>query len=114
MNVQLIIEDIEEKTKEVINIEDIDDRNHFSYIDSYGANNDIRIFDDGITIFRQADTHKSYVVLRNEPYIKIKSNEGDLKFLTKVLDLKVNNDNISIVYCVNDSQKSISIKYLGV
>lgn len=114
MNIQIILEDKQEKYKEIINIENIDDKTHFSYVDSDGANNDVRIYDDGITIFREANTHKSYAILRNEPYIKIRTSEGDLKFLTKVLEFNKNNDNISIVYCLNDSTKSISIKYLGV
>lgn len=114
MNAQVIIEDKQDNYKEVINIENITSRQHFSYIDSDGANNDIRVFDDGISVFRRADTHKTYLVLKDDGYVKIRTDEGDLKFSLKMLEFNSNNDNISIVYCLNDSTKSISIKYLGV
>lgn len=114
MNVQVIIEDKQDNYKEVINIENITNKEHFSYIDSDQANVDIRVFNDGISIFRQGDDHKTYLILKEGGYAKIRTSEGDLKFLIKMLDLNINNDNISIVYCLNDSTKSISIKYLGV
>lgn len=114
MNVQVIIEDKLEKYKEVINIEDIEDKNHFSYVDSDNAKVDIRVYEDGISVFRDAQTHKTYLILKDEAYIKVKTDEGDLKFSLKTLEKNINNDNISIVYCLSDSQKSISIKYLGV
>lgn len=113
MRAQVIIEDINENYKEVVNVDNIDDKKHFSYIDSYGVNNDVRVFNDGITIFRNDLDHKTYVVLRDKAYIKIKSNEGDISFSVKVLALCINNDIISIAYCVSDSQKRVEIRFIG-
>lgn len=114
MNVRLEIEDKQDNYKEIINIEDINDRDHFSYIDSDEANVDVRVFNDGISIFREAKTHKTYLILKENGYVKIRTSEGDLKFSIKTLEINKNNDNISIDYCVNDSLKSIRIYYLGV
>ena len=114
MNAKITIEDRENKYKEIINIDDLEDKNCFSYVDSYNAKNNLRVLSDGIIINRKVETHDTYVVLRDDGYIKIKTNEGTLKFSLKVIELIINNDIISIVYCVNDSIKSIKIEFLGV
>ena len=114
MNVRITIEDREDSYKEIINIVDIEDKNCFSYVDSYNANNKLKVLSDGVIINRKIDTHDTYVVLRDDGYIKIKTDEGTLKFSLKVIDLIMKNDIISIVYCVNDSIKSIKIEFLGV
>lgn len=113
MRVQIILEDKEEKYKEIVNIENVLDKKHFSYVDSYDIVNDVRVFNDGITIFRKDTDHKTYVVLREKSYIKVISPEGTLKFSVKILALNLNNDIISIGYCVSDSQKRVEIKFIG-
>lgn len=113
MDIQVIIEDREENYKEVNNVIGVENPKHFSYVDSYGINNDVRVFDDGITIFRQDRDHKTYVVLRDNPYIKIKSDDGSFSFSVKVLAFSINNDIISIGYCVSDCQKRVEIKFIG-
>ncbi len=114
MNIRFTIEDKQEKYKEVINIENVLDKKHFSYVDSDGSNNDIRVFNDGISVVRKDKDHTTYLILRDVSYIKVKTCEGCMKFSIKVVDLKINNDNICIGYCVNDSLKTIKINYLGV
>lgn len=114
MKIRVEIEDKDQKYKEVINIDDPLSRDHFSYVDSDKAINEVRVNDDGILLYRNALTHKTFLKLKDDGYIKIRTSEGDLKFSIKVLELIKNNDNISIVYCVNDSVKSIKIYYLGV
>lgn len=113
MRAQIIIEDLSGDYKEIINAEGIENPKHFSYVDSYGIRNDLRVFDDGITIFREDRDHKTYVVLRDRAYIKIRSNDGDFSFSAKVLALCINNDIISIGYSVSDCQKRVEIKFIG-
>ena len=113
MRAQITIEDLNGDYKEIINVDGIENPKHFSYVDSYGINNDLRIFDDGITIYREDNDHKTYVVLRDRAYIKIKSDDGDFSFSVKILALCINNDIISIGYCVSDSQKRVEIKFIG-
>ncbi len=114
MRIQIILEDKQENYREVINVENVLDKKHFSYVDSYGALNDLRVFNDGITIYRKDEDHKTFVVLRNKSYINVKSSEGSIKFSVKILALNLNNDIISIGYCVSDYKKHIEIRYLGV
>lgn len=113
MRAQITIEDLSGDYKEIINAEGIKNPKHFSYVDSYGINNDVRVFKDGITIFREDEDHKTYVVLRDRAYIKIRSNDGDFSFSVKILALCINNDIISIGYCVSDCQKRVEIKFIG-
>ena len=113
MRVQVILEDKEENYREVINVENVLDKKHFSYVDSYGATNNLRVFNDGITIFRLDEDHKTFVVLRKKSFIEVKTSEGSIKFSVKILALNLNNDIISIGYCVSDYKKHIEIRYLG-
>ncbi len=113
MRAQVTIENLSDDYKEIINVGTIENPKHFSYVDSDGINNDVRVFDDGISIFREDKDHKTYVVLRDRAYIKIRSNDGDFSFSVKILALCLNNDIISIVYCVSDSQIRVEIKFIG-
>ena len=112
MKIRVTLKDID-KT-EIIDVENPVSRNSFDYIDSYGANNHLEVFDDGITIERYDIDHKTKVTLRKESYIQIISEEGTLTFLAKIVEFNKNFDIITIVYSVDDNQKEIIINYLGV
>lgn len=113
MKVQFVIEDKIENYKEVFNILDVKDRNHFSYVDDTGSLNVIDVYDDGIVINREDNDHNTKVVLRDEAYIEVESQEGTLKFSVKVIAINRNFGNIVIAYSLNESAKEIRINYLG-
>ena len=113
MDVIVTIEDKQDNYKEVIKEKNIVDRKHFSYADSFGVLNDVRVFENGITIFRKDNDHETFVVLRDKSYIKVKSSEGSIVFSIKELALSINNDIISIGYYLNDSYKQIKIEFIG-
>ena len=83
MDVIITIEDKQDNYKEVVREKNIINRKHFSYADSLGVLNDVRIFNNGITIFRKDEDHETFVVLRDKPYIKVKSSEGSIVFSIK-------------------------------
>ena len=114
MKIQLKI--VNSNNKEVINIEDAKDINHFSYTDSYGANNELTILDKGIEINRVGDSHNTHLFLKEneKSFVEISSTEGILKFDAKVLAFERNNDIINLSYKVNEDQNSIEIKFVGV
>ncbi|MDO4500956.1 MAG: hypothetical protein Q4B60_06760 [Erysipelotrichaceae bacterium] len=113
MNVQLIIEDKQESYKEVHNIVDIEDRNHFSYTDDTGAKNVISVFSDGVEVRREDTDHSTTLVLRSDSFVEISSEEGVLNFSLKVLAINLELDNIVIAYQIGDTTKELTIKYLG-
>lgn len=113
MDVIVTLIDQDSGFKEIIKEKNVDSKKHFSYYDTYGAKNDVRVFNDGIAIYRKDKDHQTYVVLREKSYIKVKSLEGCINFSIKALAICLNNDIISIDYCVNDSIKQIKIEYIG-
>lgn len=113
MDVIITIEDKQDNYKEVVREKNIIDKKHFSYADSLDVLNDVRIFNNGITIFRKDEDHETFVVLRDKTYIKVKSSEGSIVFSIKELALSINNDIISIGYYLNDSYKQIKIEFIG-
>lgn len=114
MNIQVRIKS--QDSSEIINVEDVQDKHHFSYIDSYNANNEVDISDDGIDIARTSDTHftRLHLHLHEKSFVSIMSDEGNLLFDAKVLALSINNDIITLVYSLNEETKSIEIKFVGV
>lgn len=112
MKAKVTIIDFENNSKEIINVENIIDKQNFSYNDSYNALNEITIFDDGISILRKAKTHNTKINLRNESFIEITSSEGKLNFYPKVIANNINNDNIYLVYEIDHSKKSIKIEFV--
>lgn len=83
VDVIITIEDKQDNYKEVVREKNIIDKKHFSYADSLDVLNDVRIFNNGITIFRKDEDHETFVVLRDKPYIKVKSSEGSIVFSIK-------------------------------
>ena len=57
VDVIITIEDKQDNYKEVVREKNIIDKKHFSYADSLDVLNDVRIFNNGITIFRKDEDH---------------------------------------------------------
>lgn len=113
MNIQVVIKNLD--GKEIINIEDANNKNDFCYTDSYGASNHICITNDLIEIERMTQTHCTYVNLsKTKGYIEIESNEGVFNFDVKVVAFNIKHNIITIAYSLADEVRELEIKYLGV
>ena len=106
---------ISNENKEIINVDNIVNNKDFEYIDSYGANNHLLVFDNGIEIKRVCNSHNTLLhLMKNEDsYVIIDSIEGNVKISSKVLAFDINCDIISLVYLINSEQRKIIVKYLG-
>lgn len=102
--------------KETINIDEVNNPNHLTYHDSYGAFNELTIYEDGIEILRSSASHNTEFKLRNndKSFISIQSLEGKIVFDAKLLAFERNNDIITLVYNVNNDKNTIVIKFTGV
>lgn len=110
------VEIISIDNKELINVDNIINKNHFSYTDLDGASNEIDILDDGIKVHRISKDHETnlYLSQNERSFIEIKTEEGVINIDTKTLAFNVNNDIISIAYIIDGSETNkIVIKYIG-
>ena len=99
---------------EIVNIDEIHNQYELSYIDSYGANNVIYVFENSIKIEREEKDHQTILLLKKEGNSKITiiTDEGNIDFDTKVLAFDKNNDMITLVYSINNENRTISIEYI--
>lgn len=113
MKAQIELKDSAEK--QVINVNDVDNKAVLMYEDYDSAFNVLTVFDNGIRIKRVADTHETLVMLlNNEPsFVEVNSPDGSLKLDAEVLEFNKNNDIISIAYKIEGELKRITIRYLG-
>lgn len=111
MKVQIVLQD--GRNRDVINVENIEDRNYFSYIDSDGGFNQVEVFEDGLMIVRKAKDHVTKLNFGKDSFVEVISKEGTLTFFIKVVEIYKNFDIISIDYRVNEDDKKIIIKYIG-
>ena len=113
MDVILTIEDKIENYLETIEFKGIIDKNAFSYEKADEACF-VSIKDDEISINRRLLSHNTSLIFNENPLIEISTNEGTIKFYPKDIEIKKNNDIITIVYTLNDTIKELEIKYIGV
>lgn len=92
-------------------VEDISDRNCFSYTDNEGSLCEMCIYDDGLCFFRQDEDHLLELHLKSNLYAKITSAEGIVRFDVKVVDFSADDDILVMHYLVNDEERIIKIKY---
>jgi len=111
MEATITLKDLDSGFSEKYDVKDIKDKDPFSYIDSEGVPCFIDIHEDGLIIKRAAPDHDTRLVLRENPYAEISTEEGIFTIYVKVLEYSKNNDNILIVYNIEDVIKSIEIRY---
>lgn len=92
-------------------IENIENRNSFSYFDVDKNKIDIAVFDDGITLKKHTKGYEMYLCLRQMQYCQITSKEGSIKLDANVVAFIRNNDNIVVHYLIEDEERIIEIKY---
>ena len=94
-------------------VRDVGDRSSFSYIDNDGALCAVDIDDESFSLFRRAPEHITRLTLGEEKVLEMISGEGSFSFYPKDIEIRKNNDIISIVYTVEGDLKSIEIEYIG-
>ncbi|MBQ9424503.1 MAG: hypothetical protein IJU42_00990 [Erysipelotrichaceae bacterium] len=92
-------------------VEDIQDRNCFSYTDHEGSLCEMCIYEDGLCFFRQDEDHLLELHLKSNLYAKITTAEGIVKFDVKIVDFQCNGDILVMHYLVDDEERIIQIKY---
>ena len=111
MKVSVTLIDPYQKSEDTVVIDDVDNRNCFTYVDNQNCNCEFCIYEEGLCFFRQAEDHLLELHLRDENYAKIITEEGILKFDVKVVDFNLNDDILVMRYIVNDEEKIITIRY---
>ena len=94
-------------------VRDVADASSFSYIDNDDALCMIDITEESFSLLRRAPEHITRLVLGEEKTLEMISGEGSFSFYPKDIEIRKNNDIISIVYTVEGDLKSIEIEYIG-
>lgn len=94
-----------------VKIDEIENRNCFTYLDNDGSNCEICIYEDGLCLFKQTSDHLLELHLKDNTYAKVTTSEGIIKFDAKVIDFHVNNDILVMHYLVNEEERIIEINY---
>ncbi len=114
MDARIIIRDMDSGYEEISDIRDIGDPCRFSYLDKKNARCFLEISEEGLSIVREASDHSSELHIKEDGYLKITAPEGSLTFSLKVLEIRKNNDIITLVYSIDNVTRSIVIEYIGV
>jgi hypothetical protein len=96
---------------DVVTIENIEDKNCFSYADNEGFLCEMCVYEDGLILFRQGKDHLLELHLKEEKYAKITSAEGSCKLDVKVVDFMIDSDILVLHYLIDDEERIIKIKY---
>lgn len=94
-----------------IQIEEIENRDHFSYIDYQNCSCEITIQEKQFHLKRIASDHQMNLYLGESSYAQIETEEGKIYFETKTVDFNFNSDILVIRYIINDEERVIEIKY---
>ena len=112
MNASVTLRNLDDDYIDEVLVENIENRNCFSYLDNNNDNCEMIVYDNGICFFKQSEDHLLELNLIGNNYAKITTEEGNLKFDVKVVDFQSNNDILVMHYIVNDEARIIEIKYI--
>lgn len=101
----------EQNYKDEIQIRNIANPNHFSYIGNDKCSYEISIYEQGLCLFKQSEEYSLQLHLCGDNYAKISSKEGIIKLDTKVVDFIRNNDILVMRYLVDETERIIEIKF---
>jgi len=108
---KVILTSFDDNYKSVAFIDNIENKNCFTYTDEDKNNVEICVFEDGLCVFKETSDYLLELHLRNDPYVKITSSEGILKINAKVVEFCRNNDILVMRYLVEGQDKKIEIFY---
>lgn len=96
---------------EKVNIDDIDNKQCFSYTDNESNNCEFCIYDNGLCFFKEYEDHVLELHLRGKNYAKIITSEGIVKIDVKVVDFLLNDDIVVMRYIIDDVERKIELNY---
>lgn len=111
MTVAVILKDQNSEAKDEVFVDDVEDRNCFTYTDNESYNCELCIYEDGLCLFRQCEDHLLELHLKDDAYAAVTTAEGILRFPVKTVDFKINGDILVMHYIVNDEAKTIEVRY---
>ena len=86
MTVQVTLKNLNEYSADQVLIEEVKDKNHFSYLDNQNCVCEIDVFEDGINILRHGEGYDLQIVGHGEKMVKVSSAEGILQLPLKIVD----------------------------
>ena len=113
MTVEITLLNINTGETNTVVVENVENSKCFSYIDNESNNCEMHIYDNGLYLLRKCADHTLELSLMNEPFCKVISNEGEIKFDAKIIDFCVNNDILVMRYKIDDEEREIKIVIRG-
>lgn len=97
--------------KDTVVVEDVDNKNCFSYVDNENNNCELCVYDSGLCLFKECEDHLLELHLHNSNYAKITTKEGVIKLDAKVVDFLANDDIVVMRYIIEDVERQIEVLY---
>ncbi|MBR0418244.1 MAG: hypothetical protein IJI66_03655 [Erysipelotrichaceae bacterium] len=111
MNAEVSLSNPSAGYRDVVLVENILDKNCFSYVDNEDSLCEMCIYEDGLCFFRQCEDHLLELHLKSNYYAKITTAEGICKLNVKLVDFELNSDILVLHYLVEGEERIIQIKY---
>ena len=111
MNAKVSLTNTNDNYYEEVIVENIENRNCFTYVDKEKANCEMCIYDDGICFFKESKDHLLELHLKAHNYAKITTEEGSFKIDIKVIDFISNSDILIMRYLIDDEERVIKIEF---
>lgn len=111
MTISIILTDLSSGFVDKVDIDNVENRHRFSYIDNQDGKCQISIFDDGICLLKKAKDYELKLNLRSDCFAQIKTVEGVIKLDAKVVDFNENNGILVMRYLIDEIGREIKIIY---
>lgn len=111
MVASVILTDLSSDFVDRVDIDNVENKHRFSYIDNQGDKCELAIYDDGLCLLKKAKDYKLKLNLRTDCFVEIKTVEGIIKLDTKVVDFNENNDILVMRYLIDEMKREIKIIY---
>lgn len=111
MTGSVILTDLSTNLIDKVDIQNIENRHSFDYLDNAGDACHVSIFDDGLNLTKKSKDHKLNLNLRRDCFAEIETAEGVIKLDAKVVDFNENNDILVMRYLIDNIEREIRIIY---
>lgn len=111
MTASIILTDLSTMNIDKVDIENIENKHDFAYIDNDGNKCRVMVYEDGLCLQKLAKEYELKLNLRKDSFIEITSGEGVIKLDTKVVDFNENNDILVMRYVIDEEEREIRIIY---
>ena len=107
----VVLTDLNDKTVISVEVDNIENKRCFSYVDNDSNKCEISVYDDGLRLNKQGKDHSLVLNLRNDSYALIGTPEGEVKLDIKVVDFIEKNDILVMHYIVDEIEREIKVIY---